>query len=273
LRGRLGERGSLFYYQDRYEEFSKMDRPRLQRLTSALARECDATVATSAELVEDLRRLGADPVLVPHGVDLERFSAETAKPTDLAHLERPLVGYVGLLDDYLSLEAIRTVAQRLERGTVVLVGASNTDASILDHPRIVRLGFRAYDTIPGYLAAFQCCICPFRLNRLTTAVNPIKLREYLAAGRPVVSTPLPAVREYGDIVELASDPDDFATAVLRALDPQEDTVEARRRRRARVSGESWDAVADQIRPILLGLVRRGDASSIGPRIRQPLKLP
>ncbi|MHB8656957.1 MAG: glycosyltransferase [Solirubrobacteraceae bacterium] len=261
LRSRLGDRGSLFYYQDRYEEFSHVDASRLRALTSGLARDCDATIATSAELAKDLRNYGAaNPILVPHGVDVERFSGDPPPPDDLAELEHPLVGYVGILDDYLSLDSIRATAERLTRGTVVLVGRSNTDVSILEHPRIARLGFRPHDTIPAYLAAFACCIAPFQLTRLTTAVNPIKLREYLAAGRPVVSTPLPAVLEYAEVVELASEPAEFADRVIRALDPGNDTVAARRRRRERVREQSWDAVAAQIRPILLTLAGAGSPS-------------
>jgi glycosyltransferase involved in cell wall biosynthesis len=253
LRGRLGERGSLFYYQDRYDEFSHVDAPRLRGLIADLATGCDECIATSDELAEDLRRLGAVATVVHHGVDLERFQSEQVPPDDLATIERPLVGHIGLIDDHLSFDAIRATAERLKRGTVVLVGAANTDVSTLEHPRIRMLGFRPYESIPAYLAAFDCCITPFQLNRLTTAVNPIKLREYLAAGRPVVSTPLPAVVEYSDVVELATEPDEFAAAVLAALDPTHDTDEQRQRRRARVSGESWDAVAERIRPVLLEL--------------------
>ncbi len=253
LRSRLGDRGSLFYYQDRYDEFTGVRPQRLLELTSQLARGCEVSIATSAELADDLRAFGATPELVPHGVDAERFAGNPDPPSDLSDLERPLVGYVGILDDYLALDAIRAVAERLEQGTVVLVGAANADVSVLDHPRIVRLGFRPYAEIPAYLAAFACCICPFQISRLTTAVNPIKLREYLAAGRPVVSTPLPAVLEYRDVVEVASGRDEFAGAVIRALQSGQDTAESRERRRARVRGESWDAVAGRIRPSLLSL--------------------
>ncbi len=259
LRSRLGDRGSLFYYQDRYDEFTGVDAGRLRALIAELARGCDASVATSQALADDLRRLGARPVLAPHGVDVERFAGDPDPPSDIAGLERPLVGYVGIIDDYLSLDAIRATAERLQRGTVVVVGRANTDVSTLQHPRISMLGFRPYETIPAYLAAFDCCISPFQVSRLTTAVNPIKLREYLAAGRPVVSTPVPAVLEYRDVVAVAADPAAFADAVDRMLEPSHDTPAARSRRRDSVRSESWDAVAERIRPTLLALA--GVASS------------
>lgn len=254
LRGAFGETGSIFYYQDRYDEFSHVDAPLLRAQISELAR-CDVCIAPSDELARDLRELGAQPVVVPHGVDVERFAGDPAAPAELAELERPLIGHVGLLDDHLSFSCIRETAARLERGTVVLLGGANTDVSELRHPRIVQLGFRPYEQMPAYLNAFACCLVPFKVNRLTLAVNPIKLREYLAAGRPVVSTPLPSVARYRDVVALAREPGEFADAVLRLLAPEADTLEARRRRRAAVSGESWDAVAERIRPLLRDLAR------------------
>jgi glycosyltransferase involved in cell wall biosynthesis len=114
--------------------------------------------------------------------------------------------------------------------------------------------------MPAYVSAFDCCILPFALSRLTMAVDPIKLREYLAAGRPVVSTPLPAVAKYADVVSLAEDPSQFGDAVSRLLDPRVDTPDAQARRQQRVAGESWDRVADRIRPILLRLIERPDRS-------------
>ena len=254
LRGRLGERGSVFYYQDRYDQFSHVDAELLRTLVADLATGCDVGIATSEPLARDLRTLGGrTPWTVAHGVDTDRFAGDPSPPPALSGLEPPLVGYVGILDDYLSFGAIRAVAERLDRGTVVLVGAANTDVSALDHPRITRLGFRPYAEIPSYLAAFDCCLLPFELTPLTVAVDPIKLREYLAAGRPVVSTRLPSVEPYADVVTLADGPEAFAGAVLAALSGDAGSPAASARRRDRVAHESWDGVADRIRPLLRAL--------------------
>ncbi|MEA2212392.1 MAG: hypothetical protein QOF83_2340 [Solirubrobacteraceae bacterium] len=272
LRSRVGDRGSLFFYQDRYDQFTGVDGPLLRSLTADLAAHCEVSVATSAELAADLRRFGAEPLLVGHGVDVLRFAGDPPAPRDLADLERPLIGYVGILDDYLSLATIRAIADELDHGTVVLVGGVNTDVTVLQHPRIARLGFRPYATIPAYLAAFRVCISPFQINELTRAVNPIKLREYLAAGRPAVSTPMPAVLEYADVISLAESPGEFAAAVIRLLDAEHDTEAARARRRDRVRAESWDAVADRIRPSLLRLAG-SEASRDGAADPVPLRAP
>jgi glycosyltransferase involved in cell wall biosynthesis len=251
LAGRMGERASVFFYQDRYHAFPHVDRVRLEGDVRALARHCDVTMASSAALADELRELGAEPVIVRHGVDLERFAGQPATPDDLASLERPLVGYVGRIKDYIWVDVVRAVADRLERGTVVLVGDTSIDLSALSHPRIELLGQRPADTMPAYIGSFDCCLIPFVMDGLTEAVNPIKLREYLAAGRPVVSTALPEVVPYGDVVSLAQNPEDFADAVERLLaDPAADTGEARARRRARVADESWDAAAARVEQLL-----------------------
>lgn len=255
LLGTLGDERSILYYQDRYDAFSHVDGDYLRACLADLARRCDIAVASAEGLAEDLRQLGAEPHLVPHGVDAERFSGDPAPPSDLAALPRPLVGYVGLLDDYLDLDLFTSVADRMTDGTVVVVGRENTDvAALRAHPRVALLGARPYDSIPAYLSAFDCCLVPFAINRLTVGVNPIKLREYLAAGRPVVSTPMPEVLQYGDVVRIADGSDAFATAVLDLLKASDDET-AVRRRRDRVADESWDAVAARIKPLLTAIPR------------------
>lgn len=258
LAGRLGERASVFYYQDRYHEFPNVDRAQLETDIRALAQHCDVCVASAAALADDLRALGADPVVVPHGVDVERFAGEHEVPEDLATFERPLVGYVGRVGDHMWMEAVVAAANRLERGTVVLVGEASTDVSVLRHPRIELLGHRPSASMPAYVNAFDCCLIPFIIDPLTEAVNPIKLREYLAAGRPVVSSAMREVIPYGDVASVAETPERFAEAVVAVLqDDSADTADARERRRARVAGESWDAAAGRVRELLDRAMGRG----------------
>jgi glycosyltransferase involved in cell wall biosynthesis len=252
LLGRFGELGSILYYQDRYEAFSHVNASYLRACLKALAHGCDVAVVSAEELGADLRSLGAAPVLVPHGVDVARFAGAPPMPTDLEALPGPLVGYVGLIDDYLDLELLVHLADGLQKGTLVLVGGANTDVSMLHHDRIKLLGVRPYESIPAYIANFDCCLIPFQVNLLTIAVNPIKLREYLAAGRPVVSTPLPEVEQYGDVVTIASR-EHFVGAVIDLLNSS-DSEYASQGRRLRVADESWDRAAATIealfRPLL-----------------------
>jgi glycosyltransferase involved in cell wall biosynthesis len=255
LLGRLGERGSILYYQDRYDAFTHVDGGLLRRHLAMLARRCDVSVATAGALASDLKALGVTATLLPHGVDIGRFAQPRAAPADLAGLEQPLIGFVGLIDTYLDLQAIRATADRLTRGTVVLVGGTNIDPRPLAHPRIAMLGQRPYEDVPAYMQAFAVCILPFLDNRLNHGVNPIKLREYLAAGRPTVASDLPEMRPYASVLELAEGAERFPDRVISALDPSNDTEVARARRRAAVQGDSWDDVVDRLRPVLRSLLQ------------------
>lgn len=254
LRGRVGDVASVLYYQDRYDEFSHVDRSYLRGCLRSLAQGCDVSIASADELAQDLRSLGASPSVVPHGVDVEPFSRQAPPPPQLDALERPLIGCVGLVDDHLDMGAIRQIAVALERGTVVLVGGVNTDVAGLRHPRIRFVERRPYGEMPAFMQAFDVCLVPFARNRLTAGVNPIKLREYLAAGRPTVAAALPEIQPYADVVELVEDGGDWAAAVTRAL--ASDTGPRRSQRRSRVAGESWDAVFLRVEDLLRPLVER-----------------
>lgn len=255
LVGRLGERGSVLYYQDRYDEFTHVDAPYLRACLRTLVEGCDVTIASADALADDLRALGGSPHVVRHGVDVEHFAASAPPPAALAGLERPLIGCVGLVDDHLDFDALRAVADGLERGTVVLVGGVNTDTAVLHHPRIALVGRRPYAEMPAFLHAFDACLVPFARTRLTAGVNPIKLREYLAAGRPTVATDLPEVQPYGDAVDLVPAGGSWPDAVRHAL--ADDSPSARAARQARVRRDSWDAAAERVERLMAPLVRDG----------------
>ena len=103
------------------------DGERLRRHLASLAAGCDVTVATSEPLALDLRALGADPAVVPHGVDVARFAAGGPEPDDLAGLERPLAGFVGLIDDYVDVAALLATADALARTATVMGAPVDTD--------------------------------------------------------------------------------------------------------------------------------------------------
>jgi glycosyltransferase involved in cell wall biosynthesis len=254
LRGRLGDTASVLYYQDRYDEFSHVDQAYLRSCLRSLAEECDVAIASADELAADLRSLGASPVVVSHGVEVDRFARAAPVPAQLDGFERPLIGCVGLVDDHLDMAAIRAVADA-QRGTVVLVGSINTDVTSLQHPRIRFVERRPYAEMPAFMQAFDVCLVPFTRNRLTAAVNPIKLREYLAAGRPTVASALPEVEPYVDVVELVADGGDWAAAVARAV--ADDGESRRSERRRRVTGESWDVAFRRIEDLVMPLVEPG----------------
>src|SRR5262249_39293502 len=146
---------------------------------------------------------------VSHGVDVAHFSRALdpalAPPADAAGLGRPVIGFFGLLAEWIDLGLLAGIARARPQWTLLLIGKANVDTSALRAlPNVRLLGQKPYATLPAYCRAFDVGVIPFRVDELTVRANPLKLREYLAAGLPVVSTDLPEVRKYAGLVRLAA---------------------------------------------------------------------
>ena len=208
----------------------------------AIAREADLIVAVSPPLVQRLagEHGGGKVVLVPNGCDYDRF-AQARPPAKPPHAP-PVIGYTGTVASWFDWTSVVRLAEHYKRGRVMIVGpVENRPNDLPVNVEIV--GRQPYEKMPGYVALFDVCIIPFRDvegKSLIAAVSPIKLYEYLASGKPVVSTPMPdtvALAENG-VVHNARNPDEFVREVGRALElaGQPDLVE---RRRARAREFSW----------------------------------
>jgi glycosyltransferase involved in cell wall biosynthesis len=229
---------------------------------AALARRADVVLATSPELEARMRRGNAKPVLVPNAADYEHFSRPVSPeeiPAEIRSLPRPVVGYVGEVGTWFDTGLVRRLALRHPDWSIVLVGPASSEArAALPDPNIHLLGRRPYAELPLYLAGFDCCLIPFRATPLTAAVSPVKLYEYLAAGRPVVSTPLPSVLPFAREVFVGADRC-FLEAVDEAVARRADEGAAEGRRR-RAREHTWD---DRVGAILAAL--RGAEAERGGR--------
>src|SRR5207249_4443843 len=140
------------------------------------------------------------------------------QPRELQHLPGPLLGFFGTLAPWIDTELLKQVARAFPHGSIVLIGPVWIDCEIPNLPNVHWLGPRSYADLPRYAAHFDVGLIPFRINTLTAYVNPLKLLEYLALGLPVVSTPLPDLSCFADVVHQATNHDDFVDQVRLALD-------------------------------------------------------
>ncbi len=171
-------------------------------------------------------------------------------PGTIADLDVQLIGEAHVrLAWTATAHAVRYNVYRAETpnpADLVLIGETATDVSRLAAlPNVHLLGRRSYADLPAYAKAFDVGLIPFRINELTLAVNPIKLREYLSAGLPVVSTPLPEVRNYAEWVEIAETREAFVEACERAVASSADAA-GRAARQAAMTKETWEAKVDEI---------------------------
>jgi len=115
-------------------------------------------------------------------------------------------------------------------------------------PNIHFMGGRSREQLPNYVKSFDVCMIPYKVVERTIYANPLKLRQYLASGRPVVSTPLPEVKKYEGLVKIAKDPADYVRHIEFLLD--HDTPKDARRRMDAVRGEDWEGILKRIEALL-----------------------
>lgn len=185
---------------------------------TALA-SAQVVIASSGVLADSVRARRPDVVLVENGVDVALFGRAWERPADLP-AGRPIVGYHGAIDRWFDVDLLAAVADRCPGFSFVLVGPVAPSMRepidrLADRPNVVVLGERPGADIAAYVAAFSVGAVWFRVDEVTRAVSPLKVFECLAAGVPVVSTPLPAVLGLYGVTPAAS-PDDFVAAIEAA---------------------------------------------------------
>jgi glycosyltransferase involved in cell wall biosynthesis len=263
LVGRLGESLVIYHCVDEYSAFAGVARETLQRMERDLIRKAHVVFTSSEELARERRPHNARTFFVSHAVDVAHFSRalspNTAPPPDIGGLKRPVIGFFGLIAEWIDLALVREIALARPEWSVVLIGKATTDLTpVRDVPNIHLLGQKPYETLPAYAKAFEVGLIPFRLNELTRKANPLKLREYLAAGVPVVSSDLPEVRRYESLVRVASGAGEFIHAIEAAL--REGGDAERSRRVAAMRAESWEARVDELSRHIVTTRRREPAA-------------
>ena len=244
-----GLRGRPLVYDclDRFALFHPDGRA-IDQAETEIAARADLVLATSHVLFERMCALNPRTLLVPNGVDVGHFATAQGAapaPADLAGVAHPILGYVGEIADWFDVELAEALA-RNPRWSLVLIGPlrSKRARRLLARPNVRLLGPRPYADLPRYLSRFDVCLLPFTLSALTAAVSPVKLYEYLASGRPVVSTPLPEVQPFRHVVSVATAAD-FPAAVEAALEAADD-ADARERRLCVARENTWDQRVETI---------------------------
>jgi glycosyltransferase involved in cell wall biosynthesis len=241
--GSLGEALSVYYCVDEWSMFSYIDRDRMVAAERRLCTRADVIFAVCDALVASKRELNPETHLATHGVDHTLFASalddKTRVPDDLAAIPRPRIGFYGTLQDWVDLPLIERLARRHPEWNIVLIGGIQVDVADLARlPNVHLLGRRPHGDLPRYCKGFDVGIVPYRGDERMRFVNPIKLREYLSAGLPVVTTSLPEARRYAPECLVADDPDAFEAAIVAALEKGDHP--ARLRRSAMMGAETWE---------------------------------
>jgi glycosyltransferase involved in cell wall biosynthesis len=252
IAGELGESELLYYCVDEYTAFTGVS-DGLKEIEEALFRKSDFVVVSAETLLESKKKFNDKTFLIRHGVDFDHFRQSldeaTEIPAEIADLPKPIIGFHGLLADWVDFELIKKVAGHFKNGSVVLIGKITFDAEkkikILEGvPNIHFLGRKPYEELPSYCKGFDVALNPFVMNELTRHVNPLKVREYLAAGLPVVSTDIQEVRVLENC-SIGTNHEEFIAKIEEILR----NPKPRREVSAAIRHESWDAKVDELRAL------------------------
>ena len=217
LIGAFGEERSVYYCVDEYRAFEGIDTGRIEIAERELIKRADVVITTSDSLFESRRLERPDTVLVRHGVDYDHFASAWRRslvcPDDLAQIPKPIFGYFGLIHHWVDLTLLAETARLRPEYSFVLLGDCKVDVTALASlPNVYLLGRRPYESLPSYAAVFDAGMLLFTGNEMTRNVNPVKMYEYLAAGLPVVATPLPEARRFEGPIVVADGAERFAAA-------------------------------------------------------------
>jgi glycosyltransferase involved in cell wall biosynthesis len=247
--GTLGEDLAVYYCVDEWSMFSYLDRAQTVASERMLLERVDAVFAINHALAESKRAVNRETHVSPHGVDHALFASalddSTRVPADLAAIPRPRIGFYGTLRDWVDFELLAHIARARPEWHVVLIGQKLCDTTPIDGlPNVHLLGQKRHDELPAYCKGFDAGIIPYRIDERMTFVNPLKMREYLSAGLPVVSTAVPEVQRHAHLCHIATTPDEFVDGIERAL--AQSGPAARGTRSAAMRTETWASRVEQI---------------------------
>jgi len=212
-----------------------------------LARRADVVFVQTEQHLQEKQALGANVFLIPNAVDTDRFDLSVNVPPDLADIPSPRIGYVGSINNRLDWDLIEYVLTRLHQYSIIFIG-NTTDPHCEQlagrYKNAYFLGYKPYAQVPAYLCGMDVCIIPFPDTIVTASQSPLKLFDYLAAGKPIVSTRGGQLGELAQWVYVADNYDGFCEGIKRAID--QDCCELQEARRAVAEQNSWNARVNQV---------------------------
>lgn len=257
LEERIPHRRLVYECVDDYALFwgDAATRQRVIHLEETLARKADLVVATSQRLYERMQAWNPRTAWVGNGAEVDYFREVRTQafelPEELHGRTGPFVGFYGALGDWVDLDLVVKAAKAYPHVTFLLIGPAFTDVSpVRDLPNVVLTGLVSYERLRPFLAHIPLWILPFKRNALTEAVDPVKIYEYLAAGRKVVSTFLPELTPWRDYLSLTESQEAFLEALAEALQAPIHVPEALD---ALLEARSWKTLCDRLHAELIRL--------------------
>jgi len=250
----LSPKAVVYDVTDDYELYARSERERrlTERLEARMLKIADRVFTTTATLRAKMATSNDNVQVIPNGVDAVFFELPEAERDPLLHVPHPRIGFVGLIARWMDFELVRKLAARWP-GHIVLVGPvqREVESVLRSIPGVVHVPKIAHMDVPRYLRSFDICMMPHETSELRHRADPLKVVEYLAVGKPIVSVSLRSLTQLGGLIDLANDHGEFLRMVEHRIDhPQ---PELRDERRAVARARSWDQLYDTILTAIAGL--------------------
>lgn len=242
--GRFGERIVCY---DVYDEYAKLPMvppiisKRLQTIENNILKKADIVFTTSRNLTERKSVLNPNTHFIANAADVEFFmtslSSSTQVPSDLLRIKRPRIGCIGHFSELWDFELINFLARARQEWSIVMIGPLKGSSAFKRSEAFIEsqslsnihyLGSKDYETLPAYQKGLDVCLIPYKINDYTVYIFPNKLHQHLAGGKPVVSTDLPEIRPFKDVVAIGHNNNEFLKLIEDALDDNSSTKIERR---------------------------------------------
>jgi len=256
LAKRLPRRKLIYYCVDEHSGFKGIDLSAFRQNDRSMAMLAEVVICSSHKLQLEKIKVNASTYYIPHGVNYELFSKavfdDTLEiPSDVARLPTPIIGFIGHISyDWVDCALLRAVAAARPGWTILLIGKfSLSPDEFAGFTNIRAIGERDYNDLPAYCRSFSVATIPFVKSTLTDNCNPLKLYEYLSAGLPVVSTDIPEVLGYSNLIHIAKSPGEFITLCDLAI--TESGTDLQMMRSRSMEHSTWEDRIEEIYGILV----------------------
>ncbi|MGQ9509674.1 MAG: glycosyltransferase [Thermodesulfobacteriota bacterium] len=227
------------------------NREKLRRLEEQLLKSVDVVFCSSRGLKEKSSLFNKNCFLIPNGVDFTLFEKTPSKePSDLKGIPKPIIGYMGTLGEWVDEELLRELSLKRKKWSFVFIGpiTSKKFLGLKNISNIYFLGEKKYEQIPNYLSFFDICTIPFKVNEFTQMVCPTKFYQYLAAGKPIVSSPLRDLEEFKEFIEFYTNVSEMEEKIEKLL--KDERVENFHKRKEVAKDNLWEKRVERITEII-----------------------
>jgi glycosyltransferase involved in cell wall biosynthesis len=261
LIGVCREKIKIYHVVDEYAEYGNKsieDKLRILQAERKMLSLVDLVIVVSERLLEAKKQHNPNTYLVHNGVSYEKYeqvmSSDIRAPHDMDSLPKPIIGYSGLISGRLDLGLLYEIANNNPDYSLVLIGVvsdencENAMQKLQKLTNIHFLGFKPIDKIPHYIKSFDVCLIPYRVGEEANFIDPLKLYDYLACGKPVVSVDIPSVRPFADVIYIAENKQNFSKFINVSLN-ENGRLESKRICIARQN--DWNSRIEQISKIIV----------------------